>query len=523
MQNSNQLYNLITTALIGVVKQIKAIRYYPPKHPALKATAEECLNGFKPILAGGNHLSLVVRKEGFLFDDNPVAKGNQVLSQLSSFCFARRIQHVTFLADLNSSDLHHFVNYLLLDPQIIQQQGGIQTILHKARLTTIWTNLHDLNEIFERREEIEELPEDPDFDPGAVLEQMGMGDEQQAQAEAIDLESLLATLEQEQNDDRFQHSLQKLIPLLRIQIFEDSRSLVLRAYLLLCRAATAKQSSAERKRHASLALDQLASDEMTDYLLAYAMDKDTEQKSRELLVQILAYLGKRTGDRVMQMLCSEESASRRKFLSEILVRSGTAVLKIVHGYLNDERWYVVRNAIAIMGEIRSQDSLAELALLLEHEDIRVRRETIRALSKIGGKRAIKILLQSAVAEDQEIRRQAILSLGAMRATAAVPTLLMLLKQKGWTERDIDLKKDTIRALGEIRNPEATPELVKILQRKRWVYRQLNEELRTAAAAALGDIADESVIPVLEKATNDRNANIARAAAQALKQLDKADT
>ena len=240
-------------------------------------------------------------------------------------------------------------------------------------------------------------------------------------------------------------------------------------------------------------------------------------------MQILAYLGKRTGNRIMQALCDEESASRRKFLSEILVRSGTAVLKIVHSYLNDERWYVVRNAIAIMGEIRSQDSLAELSLLLEHDDIRVRRETIRALSKIGGKRAIKILLQSAVAEDQDIRRQAILSLGAMRATAAVPTLLMLLKQKGWTERDIDLKKDTIRALGEIRSPEATPELVRILQRKRWIHRQLNEELRTAAAAALGDVADESVLDVLEKATNDRNANIARAAAQALKQLDKADT
>ena len=147
MQNSNQLYKLITNALIGVVKQIKAIRYYPPKHPALKATAEESLRSFKPILAEGNHLSLVVHKEGFLFDDNPVAKGNQVLSQLSSFCFARRIQHLTFLADLNSSDLHHFVNYLRLDPQIIQKQGGIQAILEKARLTTIWTNLRDLDEI----------------------------------------------------------------------------------------------------------------------------------------------------------------------------------------------------------------------------------------------------------------------------------------------------------------------------------------------------------------------------------------
>ena len=520
MQNSNQLYNLITTALTGIVKQIKAIRYYPPKHPALQATAGECLRGFQPILAEGNHLSLVVRKDAFLFDDNPVAKGNQVLSQLSSFCFARRIQHLTFLADLNSSDLHHFVHYLLLDPQVIQKQGGIQVILEKARLTTIWANVRDLDEILQRKEDIEDCPEDPNFDPGAVLEQAGEVYEVQSQVDALDLESLLAKLEQEQNDARFQHSLQKLIPLLRTQLFEESRPLILRAYLLLCRTATGKQSSEDRKQFARLALDQLAGDEITNYLIAYVFANDTDQKTRTLLIQILAYLGDKVANRLMQILCSEESATNRKLLSDILARSGTAVLSIIHEYLNDDRWYVVRNAITIIGDIRSKDSLAELSLLLQNEDIRVRRETIRALTKIGGKRAVKILLQTAVSEDQEIRRQAILSLGALRATAAVPTLLALLKQKGWSQREIDLKKDTIRALGEIHDPEATPELVRILKKKRWMHRQLNDELRAAAAAALGDIADESTINILDKTTNDSNPKIARVAAQALKQLDK---
>jgi HEAT repeat protein len=105
----------------------------------------------------------------------------------------------------------------------------------------------------------------------------------------------------------------------------------------------------------------------------------------------------------------------------------------------------------------------------------------------------------------------------------VPTLLALLKQKGWSQREIDLKKDTIRALGEIRAPDATPELVRILKKKSLLNRHLNDELRAAAADALGDLADESTQKVLEKATNDRNTAVARAAAQALKQLDKANT
>ena len=250
---------------------------------------------------------------------------------------------------------------------------------------------------------------------------------------------------------------------------------------------------------------------------------ETDQKTRDTLVQVLAFLGSQIANRLMEILADESAAPKRKLLNEILTRTGTAALPIIYEYLNDDRWFVVRNAIAILGDIRNQESLAQLTPLLEHDEIRVRRETIRALTKIGGNRAIKILLQAALANDQELRRQAILSLGAIRAASAVPTLLSLLQKSDWSQRAIDFKKDTIRALGEIRSPEAIPELTRIVKKKRWMRRQLNDELRITAAAALGDIADESTRSVLEKATHDRTAAVARAAAQALKQLDKAKT
>ncbi len=520
MQNSSELHNLIAAALTGVVKQIKSIRYYPPRHPALQATAKESLRGFEPILTGGNHLSLIVRKEGFLFDDSQVSRSNQVLVQLANFCFARRIQHLTFLADLNSGDLHHFVHYLLLDPQIIQKQGGIQVILEKARLTTIWANIRDLDDILQRREEIEGLPEEPDFDPAAVLTEDDGTDE--AQTSAINLEKLLTKMEQEKEDARFQHSIQELIPLLRLQLIEEQRALVLRAFLLLCRCATVKQYSGERKQSALQALEQLSTDEMTSYLISFLFAEEAEQKTRDTLTKVLAFIGSMIASRLMEILADEKVASKRKLLHEILVRSGTASLPIFYEYLDDDRWYVVRNAVAILGNIRSQESLAQLTPLLQHDEIRVRRETIRALTKIGDKRAVKILIQTAIADDQELRRQAILSLGAIRATGAVPTLLTLLKKSDWSQRAIDLKKDVIRALGEICDPEAIPELVRVVRKKSWLHRKLNDELRIAAATSLGDLADESTRDVLEKTTHDRMPTVARAAAQALKQLDKAN-
>lgn len=520
MQNVIDHHKLIAAALIGVVKQIKAIKYYPPSHPALQAAALDSLRGFEPILAGGSPLALTVRKEGFLLDDSPVARNNQVVVQLANFCFARRIQHLTFLADLDSSDLHHFVHFLLLDPPVIQNHGGFQALLEKARLTTIWTNIRDLDEILERRQAIENQPEDPQFDPASVLAQV-KEDVVSQQVEAMDLARLLAELEREQDDARFNYLVQQLIPLLRLQLRVDQRPLVLRALLLLCRSATARQYSPERRQTAQLAVDQLATDEIANYLVAFLYAVLSQTKTRDVLIKILAFMGRRISRRLMEMLAEERTSGRRRILGSTLVRCGSPALPILYEYLADDRWYVVRNAIAIIGDIRDEDALGHLTPLLQHHETRVRRETIRALTKISSQRAINILLQVAADHDHETQRQAILSLGAIRAGDAVPTLLTLVRMSDWSQRAIDLQKDAIRALGEIRDPAATADLVRIVGKKRWLHRKLNDELRIAAAAALGDLGDWSALKVLLEVTHDRNAAIARAAAQAIKQLEKA--
>ena len=248
MALNSDIYGQIAGALTGVVKQIKALRYYPPRHPALNNAAEECLRGFQPLLDDGRSLSLSIRKDGFLFDDHPVAKGHQVIGQLAMFCFARRIQCLTILSDLKAKDLNHFVHYLNLDHQKIQAYGGIQSLLEKARVTTIWANERDLDAILARKAEMEEQPEQLDIDPVSVLEAANVESEAQSSAESISLQQLVERLEQEKADERFRHGLQELIPLLRINLNLENRLLIIRGLLLLCRTATAAGSSATGER-----------------------------------------------------------------------------------------------------------------------------------------------------------------------------------------------------------------------------------------------------------------------------------
>lgn len=521
MPEDNALYNQIATALTGVVKQIKAVRYYPPRHPALQAAAEECLRGFQPLLEGDNHLALAVRKEGFLFDENLVAKGHQVLGQLAMFCFARRIQYLTVLSDLSAKDLNHFVHYLTLDPQEIQKHGGIQAILEKARVTTLWVNQQDLDAILDKKEEMEQEPEQPELDPMAVLAEGDAAAQQQTEEKVADLAKLIKRLEQEKDDARFRQALQELIPLLRLNLTDENRALILKAFLLLCRNATGAKLSETRREHATHALGQLANEEMIDYLIHSMLLEETDEKSRELLGKVIAFLRDKAVKRLMERLAEEKAAPKRKLLADTLKLCGKSAVPILLENLFDDRWYVVRNAVAILGEIRSEEALPHLTPLLEHDEIRVRRETIRALTKVGGQRATNILLQAADSGDQELRRQALLSLGAIRAASAVPTLRKLLRQSGWSQKVMELKKDAIKALGEIRSADAIPDLLKIARKKRLFRRALNEELRVAAINALGEIGDENPRAALDKILNDKSAPVARAAAQAIKQIDKA--
>jgi len=508
----------IAIALTGLVKQIKALRYYPPRHPALQAAAAESLKGFQPLLLGGEPLALTVRREGFLLGEQPVAKTHQVLAQLATFCFARRIQYLTILPDLNASDLHRFVHCLIIDPQEIHQRGGIQKVLEQARITTIWVNETDLAAILARRQKLEELPPE-----GDVSEIEGEGPKARltpAQAQALDLERLIKQLEQERDDQRFRHQLQELIPLLRLNLIPENRLLVLRAMVMLCRNASGEKLSEARRAYAMNALGQLATDEMTDYLIGFLFAREGEEQVRQTIAKVLVFLSDKIIRRLMTLLAEESVAGNRKLLADILIQAGPAAVAVLQEHLFDERWYVVRNAVAILGEIRNQETLLHLTPLLEHKEVRVRRETIRALAKIGGQKAVDILLRAAESDDQELRRQALLSLGAIRAASATPTLLKLLEQSDWSRRTVDIKKDAIRALGEIRAAEAVPALTAILGKRRLLRRALNDELRAAAATALGDIGEERSRQALEKALHDGNSAVARAAAKALTQLEK---
>uniref|UniRef100_UPI003D81C3B1 HEAT repeat domain-containing protein n=1 Tax=Trichloromonas sp. TaxID=3069249 RepID=UPI003D81C3B1 len=264
-------------------------------------------------------------------------------------------------------------------------------------------------------------------------------------------------------------------------------------------------------------------EELIDFLVLSLCQKSNVRESRERLLSLVVCFRGKIEKHLLQHLAEETDAQSRKILGAALIRLGPTACPVLIEYLKDSRWFVVRNAIGIVGEIRDQQTTPHLVPMLAHEDIRVRRETIRALTKIGGRSAEGTLLQILDCEDRDMRRQTILSLGALKCTAALPALLDLASQRDGKDRRLDEKKEAINALGQIGSSDAVPQLKAILKRRRFWFGSRDNELRAAAALALGKIGSQDALALLHKATEDRSEQVARAALLALNRIGKTTT
>lgn len=510
--------------LTALIKLIKAVGYYPANHPALQTAGEQALQHFLPLLADGANIQCSIRKDAIQVNGVTVGEKNPLLLKLAGYLFIRRLQSLVLLPDLSARDLANFARCLALPPEELQRQGGLAELLLKYRVASIWSNELDLSAILAKREEL--LAQPPEEEAAAESWEADEASQPaQPQAPAppepprLDLAGLLQELSATPSDRRFEELLRLLPALFRAQLSDRAWPLIHQTFHQLQTAAANSKLDKTRRQALLTSLNQLLSAEAVECLIDILSNRTLPAAQREEAAQDLLFFQGEVTAPLMNRLTLEADAQTRKILTETLVRQGSVALPVLLEHLRDERWYVVRNAVAILGDIRDPAATGPMKPILSHQDTRVRRETVRALTRIGGQSATGVLLQLLEGEDVDLCQQALLSLGAMKNPVAVPALLRLLAQDNGN-RSFDLRRGAIKALGEIGAGEAVAPLIEFLASKRFWRPAKHNELRAAAATALGDIGDASALAPLEAASSERNETVARAAVQALKQLRK---
>jgi HEAT repeat protein len=224
-------------------------------------------------------------------------------------------------------------------------------------------------------------------------------------------------------------------------------------------------------------------------------------ESRDDRVALLGALGEEGVRAVADVLHGADDRRERSALVVMLSEVAPSAPSVIDEMIDDGRWFVVRNAVHVLGEVGDPAALEHLTGTIAHEDARVRRESILSLQKIGSEDAAPLVLARLEDEDAAVRASAARAVGALGIDRGLRSLVALLEEKDEEE----VITAACRALGAIGDPAAVPVLEK--KAKGGFLSKPSPEIRIAAYHGLAAIGTPHATRLLDEAESDRDADV----------------
>ena len=229
----------------------------------------------------------------------------------------------------------------------------------------------------------------------------------------------------------------------------------------------------------------------------------------------LILLRKNAIPHLIQLLGKLKNSKTRRMVCDALAEIGKNASDHFTPFVDDRRWYLVRNIVYILGRVAGDQAFPYLQKAFNHEEVRVRREAVQSLGLIGGPKAAGILVKALTDTDPRIRSMAATHLGKIGKTEGLIPLLEMVQSKDFQKGDPTEIKALFDAIGRIGSNEALPVLRQILERKGWFGRGKVEDLRMGAARALAMIGTPEARSIIESGKESKDESIREACMKAL--------
>ncbi len=178
-----------------------------------------------------------------------------------------------------------------------------------------------------------------------------------------------------------------------------------------------------RKPSIERVIDELDFGHLIDLYLTPAVSELEKGRIEEILV---SFVGVSIGDFLDRLLMDTDRGNRKTLLS-LAFRFDAEAVPGIRGKLDDPHWYFVRNLCIVLGRIGGPPVVPDLVRLLDHKDVRVKKEAVLALGELRASESIpflgkilfhETLLQSAREESLRIdAANAIFRCGSTRGVA----------------------------------------------------------------------------------------------------------
>jgi HEAT repeat protein len=523
--------------LAKLFKAMRGAQFYPEKHPAFDVLVDKCYAELHPILEKYRELSFEIRNQCIHAGGRPVVPDGTETRTLAMECLHRRLKKFQIKLGVEKWELAGFLRMLISDPAVIQTAGGVEKVLFSKNIRNIWANEINYQD-FLYGDHPDGHPggaqgERPGEQPGDLAEELFGPEEGGEGADAVDaieaapldlpaeatprqedLVKLLQALDDATDVSAYGDLADGLLDFARRANPPLEHEDVYRALRVLSMHVAGREDrDPQIVPRATSTLRTLAAPDVIVFLTSRLSKRSHTNASR--LMRLFWQIGPASPPILIEQLAEEKLMRARRILSDTIAGFGDAATPLLLKSLGDGRWFVVRNTVGILGEIGNPESITALEPLSTHEDPRIAKEVLKALGKIGGAEARRILEHFLARGAHDLQVLAAFGLGVMRDHEAVRALVSMLPRRV-VFTNLELQREVIKALSKIGSPAAIPALSRIFRRRSLFARRANEELRVIAAQALARLDTEETRALLASGvrfSNPRVAQICRAAAQ----------
>lgn len=490
-------------AIGSIYRALRAWKFYPKGHPTRRSSIGHAHSAMQTIL-GNNDLMLSCGRTGFSFPDGEkLDDATRLSTSLSYELFVRRVQKITFLHDLYQEDLLDLLKIIALPLETIQQMGGLDKIMVEHGIRSIWVNEFDLSAIKGKRLAVESRGVTPQSLDESEAEEEVVFAEEQPQAPVEDLPAeqqlqvLLGRLSTTGDEDIYTILVRQAIACSDTLQSRRELSAIFPLIELLASHSEDGSRSPNMREIARFAIEQVVTG---DSFLRFVFDRMEQSGSltKKALQVVLSVGGAPATILAVEQMGITENLATRKMLAVMLSSLGEAAVPALSEMINDKRWYMVRNICVILGVIASKDGLPGLVKCLQHTDIRVCKEAIRALARIGGREAESAIIGILRSKDTDLYPQAITSLGGMKSRKSLTELLRILTAKDAFLKSLPLKLDVLTAIAMIGDRQVTPHLIELLTERHLLAGGRWKQLKSAVAQCLGKLGDVRALPTLNE-------------------------
>jgi hypothetical protein len=179
---------------------------------------------------------------------------------------------------------------------------------------------------------------------------------------------------------------------------------------------------------------------------------------------------------VFNHLILEKDARNRLALVRLVGQLGSGTVELAYKYLQDERWYVVRNMCGVLAELKDPELVEHIAPALQHPDARVQQAALKAVIKSRTAKAAAALSASLSKLAPNILEEALDELMFLKDVAAIKGLEELLSSGQGNRAS---SKKAVQALACISDDAALHSLASVFRME-----DLDSEIRRAALSAI---------------------------------------